>query len=92
MVDALQDALAEQDGEDAEYDRLQDSLLQDFNFGGGLLQRKQPDLDADGNAPEDGPDQRRTKKEVGLICLDALGRTQRDMSMARTCPVRDGPE
>ena len=76
-MDALQDALAEEDGEDAEYDRLQESLLQDFNFGGGLLQRKQPGPDADESAPGvaagDGPDQRRTKKEVGLISLNALG-------------------
>lgn len=78
---SLQDALAEEDGEDVEYDRLQDSLLQDFNFGGGLLQRKEPGQEAEepgqeaeGGAPgdpsADGSDQRRTKKEVGhLGCL-----------------------
>ncbi len=56
-----QDAVAQEDGEDPEYDRLQDSLLEDFNFGGGLLQRKAPGPDADGQDPTD---QRRTKKEV----------------------------
>ncbi|KAK9825822.1 hypothetical protein WJX74_010755 [Apatococcus lobatus] len=63
-ADHYNDALAEEDGEDAEYDRLQDSLLQDFNFGGGLLQRKQPGTGAAEDTPEDAPDQRRSKKEV----------------------------